>query len=150
MGHTDTDANPRRRLRLAIPNINVTPLIDVLLVLLIIFMVIQPQKEAKFQSQIPQPSTEERVKPVPSKLLVVDIMPGGQGPDQVVQLNRQPMSLAELGIRLGEILAAPEREDRTVLIKAPKNKPYGDVMTVIDAVKGAQAEPIGLQVDYLS
>ena len=45
-------------LGLAPPNINVTPLIDVLLVLLIIFMVIQPQKEAKFESQIPQKPQE--------------------------------------------------------------------------------------------
>lgn len=136
-----------RSLGLAPPNINVTPLIDVLLVLLIIFMVIQPQKEAKFQSQIPTPSPDNVNVKTSSKLLVVDIKLGGSGPDQTVELNRTPLTLQGLGIRLGEVLAAPEREDKTVLIKAPKDKPYGDVIAVIDVVKKAGAEPIGLQVD---
>src|SRR5258708_31158072 len=56
----DEEGVRSRKLGLAPPNINVTPLIDVLLVLLIIFMVIQPQKEAKFESQIPQKPQEDR------------------------------------------------------------------------------------------
>jgi biopolymer transport protein ExbD len=152
MAHGEVDEGfHSRKLGLAPPNINVTPLIDVLLVLLIIFMVIQPQKEAKFQSQIPQPAPENMPeKKTPSKLLVVDIMPGGQGPDQVIQLNRQQMSLADLGTRLSDLLSDPLREDKTVLIKSPKAKPYGDVVAVIDVVKAAGAEPIGLQVDDLA
>jgi biopolymer transport protein ExbD len=152
MAHGEVDEGfGSRKVGLAPPNINVTPLIDVLLVLLIIFMVIQPQKEAKFQSQIPQPAPPNQPeKKTPSKLLVVDIMPGGQGPDQIVQLNRQQMSLADLGVSLGNVLADPVREDKTVLIKAPKAKPYGDVVAVIDVVKAAGAEPIGLQVDELA
>lgn len=136
-----------RKLGLAPPNINVTALIDVLLVLLIIFMVIQPQKEAKFQSQIPTPSQDNVNVQTSSKLLVVDIKLGGSGPDQTVELNREAHTLQGLAVRLGEVLAAPEREDKTVLIKAPKDKPYGDVIAVIDVVKAAGAEPIGLQVD---
>ncbi|HTF38763.1 MAG TPA: biopolymer transporter ExbD, partial [Blastocatellia bacterium] len=59
MAHGEVDEGVHsRKLGLAPPNINVTPLIDVLLVLLIIFMVIQPQKEAKFESLIPQKPQE--------------------------------------------------------------------------------------------
>ena len=134
---------------MAPPNINVTPLIDVLLVLLIIFMVIQPQKEAKFQSQIPQPAPPGVQPKSPSTLLVVDIKPGGNGPDQTVELNRKQMSLQDLQLQLTELLASPEREDKTVMIKSPKSKPYGDVIAVIDVVKLAGAEPIGLQVEEL-
>ena len=132
---------------MALPNINVTPLIDVLLVLLIVFMVIQPRKEAKFESQIPQKPQEGENAPVPfSDLLMVDVRTG-VGLDQTVELNQKPMSLVELGTTLKDLLE--QRPDKTVFIKAPTNKLYGDIVHVIDVVKGAGAQPIGLQIDYL-
>jgi biopolymer transport protein ExbD len=136
-------------LGLAPPNINVTPLIDVLLVLLIIFMVIQPQKEAKFESQIPQkPNDADKNQPVPpSDLLMVDVKLSGSGLDQQVELNSRPMDLITLGSTLKDLLE--QRPDKTVFIKAPKKKSYGDIVAVIDMVKGAGAVPIGLQIDYL-
>src|SRR6185503_5707325 len=87
----------------AAPSINVTPLIDVLLVLLIIFMVIQPQREAKFETQIPQkPDQEQITHQVPSAdLLMVDVK-GGIGIEQTIELNSRPMSLMELGVMLNE------------------------------------------------
>jgi biopolymer transport protein TolR len=138
-----------RKLGLAPPNINVTPLIDVLLVLLIIFMVIQPQKEAKFESQIPQkPQENEKNAPVPpSDLLMVDVKMAGGGLDQQVELNSRAMTLQELASTLKDLLE--QRPDKTVFIKAPKDKQYGDIVSVIDTVKGAGAQPIGLQIDYL-
>ena len=137
-----------KKLGLAKPNINVTPLIDVLLVLLIIFMVIQPQKEAKFESQIPQKPQESQpnVTP-PSDMLMVDVKMSGSGLDQQVELNSKPMSLVELSTTLKDLLE--QRPDKTVFIKAPKDKQYGDIVAVIDTVKGAGAQPIGLQIDYL-
>jgi len=129
-----------------IPNINVTPLIDVLLVLLIIFMVIQPRKEAQFESQIPQKPAYEKPAPVPADLLVIEIK-SGYGLDQIIELNSTPMSLIDLASRLGGVLN--QRGDKTVILKAPKDQPYGDVIQVIDAIKGAGAAPIGLQIDYL-
>ena len=130
----------------AAPFINVTPLIDVLLVLLIIFMVIQPQKEARFESQIPQKPIHDNPAPAPVDLLVVDLK-SGSGPDQVVELNSKPMSLNDLGATLKDVLN--QRGDKAVFLKAPKDKPYGEVMQVIDVIKGAGATPLGLQVDYL-
>lgn len=129
-----------------IPTINVTPLIDVLLVLLIIFMVIQPHKEARFESQIPQKPDRERPAAAPVELLVVDVK-SGNGIDQTVELNSKPMSLMDLASTLANALS--QRGDKAVFLKAPKDKPYGDVMQVIDVIKGAGASPIALQVDYL-
>jgi biopolymer transport protein ExbD len=147
-GEVDEGVQHSRGLGLAPPNINVTPLIDVLLVLLIIFMVIQPQKEAKFESQIPQKpqDTKDSVVP-PSDLLMVDVKLQGAGLDQQVELNSKPMTLMELSTTLKDLLE--QRPDKTVFIKAPKDKQYGDIVAVIDAVKGAGAQPIGLQIDYL-
>jgi biopolymer transport protein TolR len=147
-GEVDEGIHHSRGLGLAPPNINVTPLIDVLLVLLIIFMVIQPQKEAKFESQIPQKpqDTKDSVVP-PSDLLMVDVKMQGAGLDQQVELNSKPMTLVELSTTLKDLLE--QRPDKTVFIKAPKDKQYGDIVSVIDAVKGAGAQPIGLQIDYL-
>ncbi len=138
-----------KKIGLAKPNINVTPLIDVLLVLLIIFMVIQPQKEAKFESQIPQKPQEQSNAPVPpSDLLMVDVKMTGSGLDQQIELNSRAMTLQELGTTLKDLLE--QRPDKTVFIKAPKDKQYGDIVAVIDTVKGAGAQPIGLQIDYLN
>ena len=139
---------------MAPPNINVTPLIDVLLVLLIIFMVIQPQKEAKFESQIPQkPQNTSDPAPPNETLLVVEVLREGNGPEQQVLLNKRPMQLLELQNALKAVIeqriASNPEADKTVFIKGPKDKRYGDMVSVIDAVKGAGAAPIGLQIDFL-
>ncbi|HLF84951.1 MAG TPA: biopolymer transporter ExbD [Blastocatellia bacterium] len=147
-GEVDEGVHHSKGLGLAPPNINVTPLIDVLLVLLIIFMVIQPQKEAKFESQIPQKPQDTATSMVPpSDLLMVDVKMQGSGPDQQIELNSKPMTLVELATTLKDLLE--QRPDKTVFIKAPKDKQYGDIVSVIDTVKGAGAQPIGLQIDYL-
>jgi biopolymer transport protein ExbD len=150
MAHGSADeAIPQKRgLGLAPPDINVTPLVDVLLVLLIIFFVIQPQREAKFESQIPQkPQENQENAPVPpSDLLMVDVK-SGIGLEQTVELNSKPMSLVELSETLKSLLE--QRPDKAVFLKAPKDKPYDDIVKVIDAMKGAGAQPIGLQVDFL-
>jgi biopolymer transport protein ExbD len=85
----------------AAPNINVTPLIDVLLVLLIIFMVITPMKPHKFETKIPEKppdSMPEDMVPDPG-LLVVTV-----GKDRKIQLNQQEMSPEDLGTRLKDEL----------------------------------------------
>ncbi len=151
MAHGEAEEIPgSKKLGLTPPNINVTPLIDVLLVLLIIFMVIQPQKEAKFESQIPQkPQDEDKNAPVPpADLLMVDVKTG-IALDQMVELNSRPYALIDLGKVLKELLEQRPSDNRAVFLKAPKDKPYGDIVYVIDVLKGAGAQPIGLQIDYL-
>ncbi|MBI3653071.1 MAG: biopolymer transporter ExbD [Acidobacteria bacterium] len=151
MAHGEVDeGQPNKKLGLAQPNINVTPLIDVLLVLLIIFMVIQPRREAQFESNIPQKPEEQDNKMnmvPPSDLLMVEVELQGSGLDQNVKLNSKSMTLVDLGNTLKSVLE--QRPDKTVFIKGPKEKQYGDVVNVIDTVKGAGAERIGLQIDFL-
>lgn len=148
-GEVDEGTGPKK-LGLAQPNINVTPLIDVLLVLLIIFMVIQPRREAQFESNIPQKPEMNQDTPnvvPPADLLMVEVDLQGSGLDQQVKLNSKAMSLIELGDTLKNLLE--QRPDKTVFIKGPKEKQYGDVVNVIDTIKGAGAERVGLQIDFL-
>jgi biopolymer transport protein ExbD len=143
----------------AVPYINVTPLIDVLLVLLIIFMVITPLKPSRFEAKIPtEPDpTQQNFKPNPLTLVVTI------GGDRSLKLNTEDTGTLEdtskLGKRLSDVFA--ERKDKrvvrlgtneietTVFLKAPKNTAYGEVVRVIDTIKGAGGSPIGLQIDDL-
>jgi biopolymer transport protein ExbD len=150
-GHGEmADVPGSRRVNIAPPNINVTPLIDVLLVLIIIFMVIQPRREAKFETNIPEkPENNDDKTPPPTDILVVTIGLSGTGLTQTVKLNQTEMTLQDLGTTLKDVLARRPPEARTVFVKGPKDKQYGDVVSVVDTIKGAGATKIGLQVDYL-
>jgi biopolymer transport protein ExbD len=153
------------------PNINVTPLIDILLVLLIIFMVITPLKPTRFKASIPEPPPDRPEIILSPRTLVVSI-----DRDLRVTLIRGRTTVAEGSVGDGGAVAArlaeewkrrkalgdwkPEmfdradlapdaRIERTVFVKAPRSIRYGEVAKVIDAVKGAGAQPIGLQIDEL-
>lgn len=152
------------------PYINVTPLIDVLLVLLIIFMVVTPLKPSRFKADIPtqrDPNEDlSQLKPNPLTLVV------SISPDLQLRLNQDSMGsvndTAPLSIRLQQVfqqrkelraykpgmetrsdLPEEERIEKTVFVKAPRSLHYGEVVKVIDAIKGAGANPVGLQVDDL-
>lgn len=127
------------------PQINITPLIDVLLVLLIIFMIIGPGKSHKFEAKIPdKPSETAQPEPVTPMLLVVSL-------DQTssLKLNNHSISAEELSVTLRKIFAERTAIQRTLFIKAPRELHYGAITNVIDLVKSAGAAPIGLQIDYL-
>jgi biopolymer transport protein ExbD len=146
----------------AVPKINVTPLIDVLLVLLIIFMVISPLKPSRFAAKVPaEPKNQQNLDVKPNPLtLVVTI----NRDTRAIALNNEPAGNVDdaeaLTNRLKGIFKEREangtfREnsneiEKTVFIKAPKSVKYGDVVKVIDAAKTATADPIGLQIDDLS
>ena len=129
------------RTRPTTATINVTPLIDVLLVLLIIFMVAAPTRPAKLDVKVPQKPTGEALPP-PDDILVVTVDGGGE-----VALNSTPMSVE--GLQASLTAALEHRADRTVIVKAATGLKYGDVVPVVDVVAGAGAEPVGLQVDAL-
>ena len=146
----------------ASPHINVTPLIDVLLVLLIIFMVITPLKPSRFEAKVPaEPKDEQQVNVKPNPLTLVV---GINRDTKAVTLNNDPFGdvsdTEKLTNRLREIFKERENNgvfregtnqvEKTIFIKSPKSVRYGDVVKVIDAVKVAGAEPIGLQIDDLS
>ena len=154
----------------AVPYINVTPLIDVLLVLLIIFMVVTPLKPSRFKADIPtqrDPNEDlSKLKPNPLTLVVTI------GQDLSITLNQDslgsvndPAPLAQklaitfqqrkeqraykIGMETRTDLKDDDRIEKTVFVKAPRALKYGDVVKVIDAIKGAGANPVGLQVDDL-
>jgi biopolymer transport protein ExbD len=144
----------------ASPHINVTPLIDVLLVLLIIFMVITPLKPSRFEAKVPaEPKDQpQNVKPNPLTL-VVNI----NRDTKAITLNNEPFGdvndTEKLTNKLQSIFKDREangafREntnevEKTLFIKSPKIVKYGEVVKVIDAAKIAGADPIGLQIDDL-
>jgi len=147
----------------ATPNINVTPLIDVLLVLLIIFMVITPMKPSRFEAKVPaEPKpNDQQVVPKPNPLTLVVAVNKG---DRKVTLNNEPAGdvsdASALTSRLSAIFKDREaggvfrdgtnEVEKTVFIKSPRSIKYGEVVRVIDAVKQAGAQPIGLQIDDLT
>jgi len=156
----------------AVPYINVTPLIDVLLVLLIIFMVVTPLKPSRFKADIPtqrDPNEDlSKLKPNPLTLVVTI----GNAPDYQLKLNQDvmgsvndPSALAaklqetfqlrkdqhayKSGMETQTNIPEDQRIEKTVFVKAPRALSYGNVVKVIDAIKGAGASPVGLQVDDL-
>jgi biopolymer transport protein TolR len=153
------------------PSINVTPLIDILLVLLIIFMVISPLKPARFKATIPEPPPARKDILESPRTLIVSVEQ-----DLSLKLIRGETVVAEGSLSdAGEIasriasewrvrkdagtwksgfesrtdLAPDERIERTVFVRAPRSVRYGEIARVIDAIKGAGAQPIGLQTDEL-
>ena len=145
----------------ATPNINVTPLIDVLLVLLIIFMIIVPSKPSRFKAQVPaEPKPEDKTvaKPNPLTLVVsisndlkvkLNVDEAGNTSDASLLTNKLTQIFKDRA-QNGVIREGTNELEKTVFIKAPKSVNYGEVAKVIDAVKTAQADPIGLQIDDLS
>jgi biopolymer transport protein ExbD len=128
----------------AAPFINVTPLIDVLLVLLIIFMIISPTRPNKFDAKIPDKQPDE-VKKENDLALVVTINHGGG-----YALNMQPAkTLDELQSQLSRALDGRPVDLKAVFLKAPRTLNYGEVAKVIDIMKLAGCAPIGLQIENL-
>jgi biopolymer transport protein ExbD len=150
------------------PEINVTPLIDVLLVLLIIFMVAVPLNPSRFMAQVPSPP--DHAAPVDPNLLTLVVTVED---DRTLKLNHDADmgtldDLSKLTARLASVFQdrtrnrayrahminrfdVPEdlRIEKTVFIKAPRNLSYGEVARLMDGLKGTGASPIGLQLDDL-
>jgi biopolymer transport protein ExbD len=132
---------------------NVTPLIDVLLVLLITFMVVSPLKPAAFRTTMPHQPNPETVPPIPNPdTLVLNIDGAARVTLNKVAAEYSVDSAAPLIERLKRIFTERERNlsrERTVFIRAPKGLDYGSVVKVVDAAKMAGAQPISLQIDRL-
>ena len=118
----------------AIGIINVTPLIDVLLVLLIIFMVITPTQSVGLGAAIPQPASDSRNA---ERTVVVQI-----DKQLGVSINSEPVTMERLGDRLGEIFRS--RAERVVFVKADREVEFLHVARAIDIAKGAGITTVGL------
>jgi biopolymer transport protein ExbD len=128
------------RLRPAAPSINVTPLIDVLLVLLIIFMVIQPQREEKLPVRAPQPPQVD--EPPAQETLMLTVTENME-----LSLNTRPVEIQDLLPMLSNLMEQRPVDYRTLLIKAPARVSYGSVVLLIDLAKGSGVGTVGLVSD---
>lgn len=119
----------------AISNINVTPLVDVMLVLLVIFMVTAPILQQGVTINLPK--VKAAALTGEEQQLVVAVNRAGQ-----IFLNDTPTSVTELGPKLEAILKL--RPDRQVYLRADQGVRYGEVMRVIATIKGAGVERLGM------
>jgi biopolymer transport protein TolR len=120
-------------------DINMTPMIDVLLVLIIIFMVITPIVSKGLDTLVPQPNPNaDKQKPQDNnRTIVIQVIKGGG-----LKINQEDVTEATLGSRLTEIFST--RAERVAFVKGDDNLEFKEVAKVIDIAKGAGVDKIGL------
>jgi biopolymer transport protein TolR len=114
---------------------NVTPMIDVLMVLLIIFMVIVPTSRKALDVQLPDP-TPQPGAPNTSQI-VLEVLPGG-----MFAINKQPVSATGLAAKLHDVYDT--RPDKIIFVKGHPDVTYQDVIQAMDAARGAGVKVIGV------
>ena len=125
-------------------DINVTPLVDVVLVLLIIFMVLTPLMEKDLEVRVPETEVENEPQP-PSDQLVVSLTETG-----AIKINAETMpDQGEYVSRLKRILAAKVREERVVFFMAEDKANYGALIGLMDGAKTAGAVVLGMATEDL-
>ena len=119
--------NSQGRTQTSLSDINVTPFVDVVLVLLIIFMVTAPVLQSGIEVQVPRTKT---VKQISEERLVISI-----NREQQVFLNNDPVNINQIGQKIHEKIRDPQGQ--SIYVRADENVPFGAFATVMDAVKSS-------------
>jgi biopolymer transport protein TolR len=110
--------------------INVTPMIDVLLVLLIIFMMVIPMSRKAIDLQLPDPTPDNTPQGPPPSQIVLEVLPGG-----IFKVNTQPVAKVDLPKKLKEIYDG--RPDKIIFVKGDPTVKYSDVIAAMDVARGS-------------
>ena len=118
-------------------DINVTPLIDVVLVLLIIFMVLTPSMLKHLPTMVPEKSDDDSPAMPPDSAIMVEY-----SAKRELTVNSEAVSIEELAVKLQDRLKA--RRQKVVFFKAEDKAPYGEVVRLLDIARGSGAETLAI------